>query len=205
MSIAASTRPGGRATGAGRSVADPPNKRREVRRLPDLCGVEIPYCDLWPWLLLFAFGCGLVGAAAPGTLGWYFHAWLFCAAGVVHELPGRVHCGCGFGCGFCGSIVRPARLITRAPKPLMLLTAMLVAVFVPAIVMVSMSMVAAVPSRAVPPHTWAAAGSVIVLSVNPAPIRHSRRLLPTIRSVLCVLPSLKVMVTLPTTVWSYQR
>src|SRR5438270_7486698 len=36
MSIAASTRTGGTATGTARSVADPPNKRREVRRLPDL-------------------------------------------------------------------------------------------------------------------------------------------------------------------------
>src|SRR5207247_7071836 len=128
-------------------------------------------------------------------------------AGVLHELPGRVQVGSGAGAG-AGSgdeIVRPESEIASAPQPFVSLTVTLVSVLVPVRLMLSMSMTAAEPSVAVPLQTCAAAGSVIRLTVKPAPVRHSRRLLPTIRSVLWVVPSLKVSVTLTTTVWSYHR
>src|SRR6266480_3679557 len=85
-------------------------------------------------------------------------AWLFCAAGVLHELPGRLHVTVGVGS--TGAIVRPARL------------------------MLSMSMTAVPPpidSCALPVQTFAAAGSAMLLTVKPAPVRHSRRLPPTVR------------------------
>src|SRR5207302_5107363 len=143
---------------------------------------------------------------APGAAGCHFHAWLFCAAGVVHERPGRMQLVVGVG--LAGSIVRPARSMCSAPKPLVLFTVTPVTVLVPGRLTVSMSMTALPPpivAWAVSFQTVEVAGSVIVVSAKVAPVRHSRMLAPTVRSVLWVVPSLKVTVTLPTTVWSYQR
>src|SRR5713101_743765 len=143
-------------------------------------------------------------SAVGAVDGCHFFASLFCAAGVLHDSPGRMH----VAVGLAGSIVSPARSICSAPQAFVLLRVTLVTVLVPARLMVSMSMTALPPPTvvwAVPLQTWAAAGSLMVLTVKPAPVRHSRMLPPTVRSVLCVVPSLKVTVTLPTTLPSYHQ
>src|SRR5438445_12602270 len=62
-----------------------------------------------------------------------------------------------------------------------------------------------IPGCAVPLQTCMVAGSARVFTVDAAPIRHSRMLPPTLRSVLCVVPSLKVSTTVPTTAPWYQK
>src|SRR2546428_3923902 len=211
MRSVASTKTGGIGTDNAASVADVEgdlNKERPGQLAGPLLKLAFVYllgCPLFVWLSLgvVALALGVVAVVD----GCHFSELLFTAAGVLHELPGRMQFGSGAGAG-AGSgveIVRPASEIASAPQPFVSLTVTLVSVLLPVRLIVSMSMTADEPSSAVPLQTCAAAGSAIRFTVKPAPVRHSRRLPPTIRSVLWVVPSLKVSVTLPTTVWSYHR
>src|SRR5438876_952689 len=89
--------------------------------------------------------------------GCHLSAWLFSAAGVLHELPGRVQVGSGAGAGV-GSVnetVRPLKTIASAPQVFVSFKLTPVTVLVPSRPIVSMSMTPAEPSIAVPLQTFA--------------------------------------------------